>query len=145
MGIVDETIEDGVGQGWVADRFVPVLEGQLVGDYCGGVATAIFEDFQEVTALRGCEDGKAPIVDDQHFHEGDGFEDAFVAAIATGKREGFEHAWRALIEDRLPVTARLMAQQAIQLLPRSVGPILLGDGSAGSHDARSSHHPKDGP
>ena len=47
--------------------------------------------------VRGGEDGKAPIVDDQHIHAGDGLEDAFMAAPisrtgATGKSEGFEHA-----------------------------------------------------
>lgn len=105
-------IEDGIGEGWVADGLMPVLDGQLAGDNCGGAAVAVFEDFQQVTAFRGCEDGKAPIVDDQHVHAGDGFEDAFVAPIPTGKSEGFEHARGALIEDGPPVTASLMAQGA---------------------------------
>ena len=83
---MDETIEDGVGQGWVADRFVPVLDGQLAGDDCGCAAVAVFEDFQEVPAFRGGEDGEAPIVDDQHIHAGDGFEDAFVAAVTAGQK-----------------------------------------------------------
>ena len=51
----------------------------------------------------GGEDGEAPVVDDQHIHAGDGFEDAFMAAPvsrtgATGKSEGFEPARGALIE-----------------------------------------------
>ena len=73
-------VEDGVGQGWVAGGLVPVLDGQLAGDNCGGAAVAVFEDFQEVTAFRGCEDGEAPIVDDQSFRAGDGFADALRAA-----------------------------------------------------------------
>ena len=112
MGVVDETIEDCIGQGWVSDCFVPVLDRHLAGDNCGCATVAVFEDFQQVTALRGGQDGEAPIVDDQHIHAGDGFEDAFMAAIATGKSEGFEHARGALIKDGPPVTASLMAQGA---------------------------------
>ena len=110
-------VEDGVGQGWVAGGLMPVLDRQLAGDNCGGAAVAVFEDFQQVTALRGGEDGEAPIVDDQHIHAGDGLEDAFMAAPISkrgtaGKSEGFEHARGALIEDGPPVTAPLMAQSA---------------------------------
>ncbi len=50
--IVNDTIENGIGQGWVADGFVPVLDGQLACDDCGGAPMAVFEDFQEVPALR---------------------------------------------------------------------------------------------
>ena len=41
-------IEDGIGQGRIADGFVPVLDGQLAGDDGRGAAVAVFEDFQEV-------------------------------------------------------------------------------------------------
>ena len=109
---MNETIEDGIGQGWVADGLVPVLDWQLACDDRGGAAMAVFEDFQQVTTFRGCEDGEAPIVDDQHIHAGDGFEDAFMAAIPACKSEGFEHARGALIEDGPTVTARLMAKGA---------------------------------
>ena len=81
VGVMNETIEDGIGQGWVADGLVPVLDWQLACDDRGGAAMAVFEDFQQVTTFRGCEDGEAPIVDDQHIHAGDGFEDASMAAI----------------------------------------------------------------
>ena len=32
VGVVDEAVEDGVGERGFADEFVPVLEGQLGGD-----------------------------------------------------------------------------------------------------------------
>lgn len=32
MGIVNEPVENGVGQSWVADGLVPVIDGQLTGD-----------------------------------------------------------------------------------------------------------------
>ena len=73
---------------------------------------AVFEDFQQVAALRGGQDGQTPVVDDQDIHAGDGLEDAFVAAVATGKSEGFEHARGALIKDGPPVSASFVAQGA---------------------------------
>ena len=109
---MNEAIEYGIGEGWVSDGLVPMLDGQLACDDCGCAAMAVFEDFQEVTALWSGEDGQSPIVDDQHFHAGDGFQDAFMTAITAGKREGFEHAWRSLIEDRPTVTASLMPEGA---------------------------------
>ena len=45
-------IKDRIGQGWVADSLVSVLDGQLAGDDCGCAAVAVFEDFQQVTAFR---------------------------------------------------------------------------------------------
>ena len=135
-------IEDCIGQGWVADGFVPVLDGQLAGDDCRGAAVAVFEDFQEVAALGGGEDGEAPIVDNQHIHAGDGFEDAFVATVAAGKGEGFEHARGALIEDRSSIPACLVAKG-------TGDPALAQDRwarlSASSHGAGSSRHPQDAP
>ena len=112
-----DAIQDGTGQGWVADGLVPVFDRQLAGDDGGSAAVAVFEDFEEVAALGGGEDGKAPIVDYQHIHAGDGLEDAFVAAPISrtgtaGKSEGFEHARGALIEDGPSVTARLVPKGA---------------------------------
>ena len=51
MGVVNEAIEDGVGQSWITDGLVPVFDGQLAGDDCGGTAVAVFEDFQKGTPL----------------------------------------------------------------------------------------------
>ena len=41
---VDQAIEDGICQGWVADGLVPMLDRQLACDDCGSAAVAIFED-----------------------------------------------------------------------------------------------------
>jgi hypothetical protein len=75
-------------------------------------ATAVFEDFQKVTALGSGQDGEAPIVDDQHLHARDGFEDTLVAAIAPSEGEGFEHTWGTLVEDGPPIPASLMSKRA---------------------------------
>ena len=45
-----------------------VADWQLARDDGGRAPMTVFENFQKVTALRGRQDGKAPIVDDQHIH-----------------------------------------------------------------------------
>lgn len=47
-----EAVEDGVGDGGVGEPLVPVFDGELTGDDGGAAAFAVFQDFEEVTALR---------------------------------------------------------------------------------------------
>lgn len=46
MGVMDDTIEDGVSDRWFADHLVPLRDGKLGGDQSGFPAVALFEDFQ---------------------------------------------------------------------------------------------------
>ncbi len=50
--VVDEAVQDGIGQGRIADRFVPVLHRELTGNDRGAAAVAVFEDFQQVAPFR---------------------------------------------------------------------------------------------
>lgn len=50
--IMNEPVEDSVGQGRVANDLVPVLHRELAGDDCGTTAVTIFEDLQKVSPLR---------------------------------------------------------------------------------------------
>ena len=45
---MNETIQDGVAEGWVADNVVPMFDGDLAGDDGGGATVAIIEDLQKV-------------------------------------------------------------------------------------------------
>lgn len=55
MGIVDETIEHGVGIGGISNEQMPLVHGELAGDDGGAMTVAIFEDFQEVVTGTGVE------------------------------------------------------------------------------------------
>ena len=109
---MNQTIQDGIGEGRIADCLVPVLDWQLACNDGGSPAMAVFEDFQKVTALGSGQDGEAPIVDDQHLHARDGFKDTLVPAIAPSEGEGFEHTWGTLVEDGPPIPASLMSKRA---------------------------------
>ena len=51
VGIVDEPIQDGVGQRWVADDVVPAVDRHLAGDDQRPGVVAVFDDLQQVALL----------------------------------------------------------------------------------------------
>ena len=53
IGIVDKPVQDGVGQGRIADDLVPTLDRHLAGDHDGAGVVAILDDLQQVAALLG--------------------------------------------------------------------------------------------
>ena len=52
MGVVDDAVEDRVGEGGLVDDGVPSLDGQLAGDDDRSGAVAVLDDFHEIAALR---------------------------------------------------------------------------------------------
>ncbi|MBB4383660.1 hypothetical protein GGD61_008365 [Bradyrhizobium sp. SBR1B] len=63
VGIVDEAIEDGVGDGWVADEVVPVIDGDLTGDEGRAAGVSVLDDLEEIAALLVAELLRPPIVE----------------------------------------------------------------------------------
>ena len=45
VGVVNDAVEDGVGEGRLADQIVPAIDRDLAGDQRGAAAVAIFDDF----------------------------------------------------------------------------------------------------
>jgi hypothetical protein len=52
VGVMDQTVENCVGIGGMADQGVPFVDGKLAGDEGGAAAVAVLKDFQEVMAGR---------------------------------------------------------------------------------------------
>ena len=65
MGIVNETVEDRIGVGWVVDDLMPAVHGELGCDDGRAAAVSLFEDFQEIVTRRRVERLQPPIVEDQ--------------------------------------------------------------------------------
>ncbi len=82
IGIVDDTVEDGVGEGWFADHFVPASDRQLAVDQYGGGAT-VLDDLQHAAALIGIQPVRSSIVEDQELGAAKGAEQARIAAVAA--------------------------------------------------------------
>ena len=60
MGVVDEAVEDGVGERGIADDLVPLLDRNLAGDQDRGALMAILEDFEEVALFGLGETSRGP-------------------------------------------------------------------------------------
>jgi hypothetical protein len=65
MSVVNQTVEDGVGVGWIADDVVSAVDRKLACHKGGAAAIALFEDFQEVLPGLGAEDFKPEVVKDE--------------------------------------------------------------------------------
>ena len=112
MGVVDDAVEDGVGDGRLADDVVPSVDGYLAGDERCAVAVAFFDDLQQIAALVGSERLEAPIVEDEQPHLAEPLHHPAIAAVAAGEGEIGEQLGDALIEDGAVVATGLVAEGA---------------------------------
>ena len=92
VGVVDKAVEDGVGEGGVAEQFMPLSQGELAGDEGGARGVAVFEEFEEVAAVLGVELGESEVVEDEEVGFGEGGEELGVAAVAVGDGEVVEES-----------------------------------------------------
>jgi len=51
MGVVNQAVEDGIGDGRIPDMFMPVLDRQLTGDDGRCVSVSVFNDLQKVSSF----------------------------------------------------------------------------------------------
>jgi hypothetical protein len=65
VGVVNEAVEDGVGEGRIADDLAPLLDRNLAGDDRRSTLMAVFEDFEEIALFGLGERRQAPVVQDQ--------------------------------------------------------------------------------
>jgi hypothetical protein len=117
VSVVDELVEDGVGDGWIGDGLMPLLDRQLAGDDGRAAAVAIIDDLEEVASLIGGQTGEPPIVEDEQFDAGDGFEQACMAAVAAREGERVEQPWHPVIEHRAIVSAGRVRQGTVARRP----------------------------
>lgn len=83
MRAVEQAIADGVGEVGIADAGVPVFGRELAGDEGRGTLTAIFDYFDEVTALTVAKRCDEPVIDGKQVEASEAVEDARVGAITT--------------------------------------------------------------
>jgi hypothetical protein len=111
MGIMDETVHDGVRVGRIADDLVPSVDWKLRGDDRRSAAVALFEDFEQIMARGSVERFEAPIVEDEQIATAEGAQQAPVAAVAARQGEILEQPRDALVENRVVVAASLVAER----------------------------------
>ena len=84
MTAVHDAVENGVGQGWIVEVGVPMLDRQLTGDQGGFAGSAIVEQFEQVIAFGLADRRESPIVEDQEVGAGELLQATSEAAVAVG-------------------------------------------------------------
>lgn len=112
MGVVNEAIENGVGDGSVTDHLVPVLYRKLAGDHRGTIDMAVVHDLEQIAALFVVQGGQPPVVDDEHVGLGQCGEELQVPSLALGLQDLGEQPGSSAVDDVEPVSARLLAESA---------------------------------
>jgi hypothetical protein len=99
VGIVNKTVQDGVGIVRIADYFVPSVYWKLGGSHRGAASIAFLEDFREIMSGGGVERLQSPIVEDQKVGAAEVAQKTGMATVAAGKRQFLEQPRHALVED----------------------------------------------
>ena len=107
---MDEAVEDGVGDGGIADDFVPAVDGDLTGDDGGSSLISVLHDFEEIAPLIVAELFWSPVVQDEKIGPCEGFERSGVSAIAPCQGEGGEQPGGSMVGDGEVFPARLVAE-----------------------------------
>jgi len=114
MGVVDQAVEDGVGDGGISDLFVPVIHRKLTGDDGGDMTVSLLDDLQEVSSF-GIGHGSEPeIVNHQDVDPGDFVDDLSIASIAFGHSHLVEELGGPDVESAVSFPAGLVGQGASQ-------------------------------
>src|SRR5260370_6611236 len=112
MGAMDDAVENGVGQRWIANDFMPAIDRDLAGDQQGSPVVAIIDDLEQIAALLGIERFRCTIVDDQQAGALERAPQARQPALGARRAKIGEQARGALGEHRKTLAACLVAERA---------------------------------
>ena len=112
MGMMYQPVEDGIGEGVIADGGIPLVDGQLAGHERGAGVIAVVHDVHEVMALCGIEGVHAPVVDDEQSGACELVQEFVVAAVGLGLGEGQEQPGEAVVTGGDALPAGLVAEGA---------------------------------
>jgi hypothetical protein len=107
---MDKAVENGIGNSWISNVGMPVVDWQLAGDDGGGAPMAIVDDLQQVATLLGVERRQPPVVEDEDLNASQALEHACIASITTGEAKPFQHSWYPLIEHGAIVATGSLAE-----------------------------------
>src|ERR1700742_1786857 len=99
VGVVYDSVQDGVGNSGFAYHVMPLCDGKLGGDERGFSPIAFFEDFEEIEALLVVKTVSAPIVEHKQMYASKLIDDAGEAAVEAGHGEILEQTRHAQIKD----------------------------------------------
>src|SRR5260370_19155427 len=114
IGIVDDAIENGVGQSGIAHELVPAVDGKLACDDQRAGVVAILSDLQQIALLLGQQRLRSPIVEYEQVDAAELTHQLGVAPVTAPQCQLGKQARDALVEHREVLPARLEAASASQ-------------------------------
>ena len=82
--MVQQAVQDGIGDGGLADDRMPVFDRALAGDDGGSFVVAVLDDFEQIIALRIIERSQKQIIEDEQLDLGQSGEHFEMRAIGFG-------------------------------------------------------------
>ena len=68
--MVQQAVQDGIGDGGSADDGMPVFDRALAGNHGGSLVLAVLDDFEQIVTLRIIERGQKQIIEDEQLDFG---------------------------------------------------------------------------
>ena len=112
VGVVNDTVEDGVGERGNANQVVPAVDWNLTGNDERSLIVTIFDDFEYISCLVGCYRLWSPIIEDEKFDSGDGSQQPGITGVAMRDGEVGEQPRNARVENRYVLSTCLVAESA---------------------------------
>src|SRR6185312_6370557 len=112
MGVVNQPVEDAVGQRRIADLFMPAGYGQLRSENQRTDLIAVLANLPEVPTLWFGQRRHGPVVDHEHVDPAQSCEKMPKASVGARQRQIAEQRSRPRVERRVSVAARFLRQSA---------------------------------
>jgi hypothetical protein len=110
IGVVNQTIQDGITDGRIRETGMPLDHRHLSGDQGGGSAVAIIQDFKQVLRLGTGQRITEPVIEGQELGAGEGVEELGVRAVGVGEGDMVEETRGAMVADGEVVAADRVSQ-----------------------------------
>ena len=125
VGIVDQTIQDGIRGGRISDLLMPMGDGELGGQDGGSIVIAILADLVEVPSLGLGQGIHGPIIDDEHVGAGNLTKELVEGAVGSSHGQIAKESSGPSVQSRPTVPSRFLSE---------------GTGQEGFADANRSSH-----
>jgi hypothetical protein len=110
---VDEAVENGVGDGRIAEVSLSLMDGQLAGDQSRAAIVAIVKDFEQIASVGGGHGGESPVIKDEQLAFSDFAHQRWTTSVSACERDFFQQSRQALIKNRMTDSAGVCRQSPL--------------------------------
>jgi len=112
IGIVHETVQNGIGESGIRESGMPIFHRDLSSDQGGTSSVSVIEHLQEITGLVDGKRVAQPVIEDEELGTGQGMQQTGIGTVDVGEGEIVEEAGSTLIADGETQATSRVAQSA---------------------------------